>query len=157
MKSSVTEFLRDAMAGGDEARATEYLVLGVSKRSTLGRAKRTIDSLFNRLDKAVLAAVSAPRAAYAAWQDRLTWAKRTHQRAMMVKGVWTREAKQRRSKQPVASTPTGERIDLGALVIAAAFKYRFHRTKENAAALDTALDNIAIVSERWRTFRDNLR
>lgn len=53
------------MAGGDEARATEYLVLGVSKRSTLGRAKRTIDSLFNRLDKAVLAAVSAPRAAYA--------------------------------------------------------------------------------------------
>lgn len=99
----------------------------------------------------------ASRAAYAAWQDRLTWAKRTHQRAMMVKGVWTREAKGRRSKQPVTSTPTGERIDLGALVIAAAFKYRFHRTKENAAALDAALENIAIASERWRNFRDDLR
>jgi hypothetical protein len=58
VKSSVTEFLRDAMSGGDDERATEYLILGVSKRSSLGTTQRNLNKLFDRLDKAVLRSIA---------------------------------------------------------------------------------------------------
>lgn len=62
MNSSLTDFLRNALAGGDDERARDLIVLGVSKKSTLGRAKYTLDKLFDRLESVVVSRVSETRA-----------------------------------------------------------------------------------------------
>ena len=96
------------------------------------------------------------RELFEAHEQRAVWAKRTHQELLRITANWTRELRARKLDAPVVRPEVRERPDLGAVVIERAYRYRYHRTKENGAALDAALDVLAAASERWRAFRDGL-
>ena len=96
------------------------------------------------------------RELFEAHERRAVWGKRTHQELLRITANWTRELRARKLDAPAVKPEAGERPDLGAVVIERAYRYRYHRTKDNGAALDAALDVLAAASERWRTFRDGL-
>jgi hypothetical protein len=106
--------------------------------------------------KAYRASEYQDRELFAAYEDRVVWSKRTHQDLLLVTAIWVRAVKTHKVERLQVKVDGRERMDLGAVVIERAYRYRYHRTPANGAALDAALDLLAIASARWSDFRNGL-